>query len=174
MRLIPGLLFLACVSCNETPSTVNAGKAISLADSVAAYNQQVVKTEIQEIDDFIGRYHWEMSTSQTGLRCMIYVKGQGQVPRQGDIVKIKYDIHLLNGELVYHSDSASSLNVEIGKGKVVSGLEEGLMLMKKGEKAKLIVPAHLAFGLLGDLLKIPSRAALVMDVEIIEINRSKN
>jgi FKBP-type peptidyl-prolyl cis-trans isomerase len=140
-----------------------------MADSVAAYNQQVVRSEKQEIDDYTVRYHWNMASTPTGLRYMIYVKGKGGSPRQGDLVKVKYNIHLLNGDLVYTSDSDSLFSVAIGKGKVVSGLEEGIMLMNTGGKAKLIVPSHLAFGLLGDLEKIPARAALVIDVEVCEI-----
>jgi len=39
--------------------------------------------------------------------------------------------------------------------------------MRQGDRAKLIVPSHLAFGLLGDLKKIPAGATLVYDIEIL-------
>ena len=41
--------------------------------------------------------------------------------------------------------------------------------MKVGDKAKFIIPSHLAFGLLGDENKIPKRATLVYDVELIDV-----
>jgi FKBP-type peptidyl-prolyl cis-trans isomerase len=43
------------------------------------------------------------------------------------------------------------------------------MLMKEGEKAIFIIPSHLAFGLLGDENKIPKRATLVYDVELVQV-----
>jgi FKBP-type peptidyl-prolyl cis-trans isomerase FkpA len=144
-----------------------------LGDSVVTFNNHVVKTEIQEIDDFIHRYHWEMEKTQTGLRYMIYQKGSGPEPKQGDSVTINYRINLLNGDPVVKSDNKTNFSFLLGKRDVVSGLEEGVMLMKRGSRAKLIVPSHLAFGLLGDMAKIPGRAVLVYDVELNAINQSK-
>jgi FKBP-type peptidyl-prolyl cis-trans isomerase len=168
------LVMLFAPSCNETSSKKKSFADLqSMDDSVATYNQQIVRTEIQEIDDFILRYHWKMKETPTGLRYMIYKTGSGPDARQGDIVSIKYRVNLLNGDLVYLSDSTSLLTVEIGKRTVVSGLEEGIMLMKKGGRAKFIVPSHLAYGLLGDLEKIPARAALVYDVELRILEKSK-
>jgi FKBP-type peptidyl-prolyl cis-trans isomerase FkpA len=173
MRMVLFIPVFFLISCNETTPEVKSTKNFqSTGDSVTRYNQQIVKTEIQEIDDFMLRYHWEMKETPTGLRYMIYKKGSGPDARQGDVVSIKYKVNLLNGDLVDLSDPTSLLTVEIGKRTVVSGLEEGIMLMKKGSKAKLIVPSHLAFGLLGDLKKIPARAVLVYDVELCEIEKS--
>jgi FKBP-type peptidyl-prolyl cis-trans isomerase FkpA len=162
------------VSCNETPEQSGSDKnSKSLEDSVAEYNHQVVKDEIQEIDDFIRRYRWEMKQTQTGLRYFIYHPGNGPEAKVGDNVAIKYKVTLLNGDLVFRSDTAALFTFEIGKRNVISGLEEGVMLMKNGSRAKLIVPSHLAFGLLGDLEKIPARAVLVYDVELCKIYHSK-
>ncbi len=132
-------------------------------------NHQLVGTEIQEIDDFMHRYHWDMNETQTGLRYMIYRHGTGPCAEPGSRVGIKYKVSLLNGDLVLIPDSTRIFTFELGKRNVTSGLEEGVMLMKKGSRAKLIVPSHLAFGLLGDMDKIPSRAVLVYDVELCEI-----
>ncbi len=167
-----GMIFL--VSCTETPTgTVQEASIKSMEDSAVAFNHEIVQSEIQEIEDFILRYHWEMTKTQTGLRYMIYKKGDGPVAKPGDIVAINYKITLLTGDLVYQTDSVNLLNFEVGKRKVVSGLEEGIMLMKSGSHAKLIIPSHLAFGLLGDMSKIPSRSALVCDVKLCAINPLK-
>jgi FKBP-type peptidyl-prolyl cis-trans isomerase len=172
--MIFSLLLMFLVSCSEAPEKNASGaNGRTMEDSVVHFNRQLVKEESQEIDDFMLRYHWEMNKTQTGLRYMFYKKGDGPHARTGDVVAIKYKISLLNGDLVYVSDSVSLFTLEIGKRAVVSGLEEGIMLMKPGDRAKLIVPSHLAYGLLGDMAKIPARAALVIDVELCSINRSK-
>ena len=51
----------------------------------------------------------------------------------------------------------------------VAFLEEGILLLKEGDRAKFIIPSHLAFGLLGDMKKIPAKAVLVYDIELIKI-----
>jgi len=165
-------LFYSCVEpAEKKPSGTNLK---SVQDSALNYNHQVVRAEIMEIDDFILRYHWEMTRTPTGLRYMIYRKGVGSTVRQGDNVAINYKINLLNGDLVFQSDSMSVVTFEIGKRKMISGLEEGIMLMNKGSRAKLIIPSHLAYGLLGDLATIPAGSVLVCDVEIYAIDRSDN
>jgi FKBP-type peptidyl-prolyl cis-trans isomerase FkpA len=168
--LSPVFLF----SCRQTPEKIPSGANSQwMDDSVVTYNHQVVREEIQEIDDFIVRYHWEMQKTPTGMRFMKYKNGDGPNAGQGDIVTIKFRINLLNGDPVYQSDSTSPFTVELGKRKVISGLEEGVMLMNKGSRAKLIVPSHLAYGLLGDMSTIPAGAALVMDVELCGITPLK-
>jgi FKBP-type peptidyl-prolyl cis-trans isomerase len=111
-----------------------------------------------------------MKKTQTGLRYLIYKAGSGRVPQPGSKVAIRYRVNLLTGDQVYETGHSTIFTFELGKRDVISGLEEGVMLMNKGSSAKLIVPSHLAFGLLGDQEKIPTRAVLVYDVELIEIN----
>jgi FKBP-type peptidyl-prolyl cis-trans isomerase FkpA len=161
-------------SCKETTPKANVTRNLKqLEDSVVAFNHELVRTEMQEIDDYIQRYHWLMKKTHTGLRYMIYKKGQGPVVKAGDYVALKFKINLLNGDLVYVSDSVSLFSFEVGKGSMVSGLEEGVLLMKKGDCAKLIVPSHLAYGFLGDMAKIPTRATLVYDLELCAVNQRK-
>jgi FKBP-type peptidyl-prolyl cis-trans isomerase len=173
-RLISAFLLLALFSCAETSEKAGTPQSSSsLQDSVTEYNHEIVRSELQEIDDYILRYHWKMQKTQTGLQYMIYQRGDGQIPGEGDQVTVKYKVNLLNGDFVYATDGSSGFTFETGKRDVVSGLEEGVMLMRTGDHAKLIVPSHLAFGLLGDLAKIPTRAVLVYDVELCKINRIK-
>jgi len=59
---------------------------------------------------------------------------------------------------------------------VISGLEEGILYLSEGDKAKIIIPSHLGYGLLGDLDKnIPPKATLIYDIELKSITiQSKN
>jgi FKBP-type peptidyl-prolyl cis-trans isomerase FkpA len=161
-------------SCKETPPKTNVTRDLKqLQDSVVEFNHELVITEFQEIEDYISRHHWIMNKTQTGLRYMICHKGDGPCVKPGDQVAIKYKINLLNGDLVFVSDSVSLFSFEVGKGNVVSGLEEGILLMNKGDHAKLIIPSHLAFGFLGDMAKIPSRATLVYDLDLCATKQRK-
>jgi FKBP-type peptidyl-prolyl cis-trans isomerase len=165
---------MSMISCNQSAKRSDTMQTIGMMDdTLLNYNQQVVQNERQAIEDFIMRYQWKMKTTSTGLWYMIYKNGKGPSAKKGDIVSIFYSVHLLNGELVFKTDSVIPFKFEIGKGKVPNGLEEGVMLMKPGDKAKLIVPSHLAFGLAGDMDKIPNRAILLYDVEMGQQNRPK-
>ena len=51
------------------------------------------------------------------------------------------------------------------------GLEEGILFMCEGDRAKFILPSHRAFGLTDDQDKIPPKATLIYDVKLIKIKR---
>ena len=170
--IFPLILFLF-LSCSESKERSETKQTIGMMDdSLIDYNQQIVQNESQEIEDFIGRYQWKMNTTTTGLRYMIYKSGKGPYAKKGELSRISYSVRLLNGDLVYKSDSLAPFEFEIGKRRVPSGLEEGVILMKPGERAKLVVPSYLAFGLAGDQDRVPPRAILVYDVELLGIKRA--
>jgi FKBP-type peptidyl-prolyl cis-trans isomerase len=71
--------------------------------------------------------------------------------------------------MVYDAERDGLKSFLIGKGGVESGLEEAILLMRKGDKARLVIPSHLAWGLLGDQKKIPPRTAIVYEMELLNL-----
>lgn len=160
-------------SCQSDPKPAN-GRVLSqdsINDRMMTANKILTLSETDNINNYIARYQWKMKESGTGLRYMIYKEGKGKKAELGDIVKINYKTSLLNGVNIYSSDENGAKEFEVGKAQVESGLEEGILLLKVGDKAKFIIPSHLGFGLLGDENKIPSKAALVYDIELISIEK---
>jgi len=86
-----------------------------------------------------------------------------------DVVKINYKVSLLDGTIVYSSDSTGAMQFKLGKSDVAGGLQEGVKLLHEGDKAIFILPAHLAYGLTGDGDRIKHYATLVIDVELLKI-----
>jgi FKBP-type peptidyl-prolyl cis-trans isomerase len=84
---------------------------------------------------------------------------------------VKYKISLLNGRVCYTSDNKGLEQFVVDNDQVESGLHEGIKRMKVGNKAKFILPSHLAHGLIGDEDKIPSHAPIVYDIELLELNK---
>ena len=132
-------------------------------------NKILVENEDKEIEDYIFRHNWKMTKSSTGLRYLIYYNGNGAAATDGKTVKIRFVVNLITGVEVYNSATDGEKEFLLGKAQVESGLEEGVKRMREGDKAKLIIPSHLAFGLLGDDNKIPKRATLIYDVELISV-----
>jgi FKBP-type peptidyl-prolyl cis-trans isomerase len=159
------------VSCGSSNDKSNAKviNADTLDKTFVKVNQDLVKKEEKEINNFIERYGWKMQQTGTGLRYMIYKNGSGVKAEKNKIAKINFDVKLITGDLCYSSKEDGSKELLIGKSGEISGLEEGILLLRVGDKAKFIVPSHLAYGLLGDEKKIPKRATLVYDIELLEI-----
>jgi len=78
-------------------------------------------------------------------------------------------ITLLDGTPCYETDSSYYDEIPIDHNDKESGLNEGLKMLRTGEKAKMILPNHLAHGLIGDLGKIPPLAIILVDVELVEL-----
>lgn len=139
-------------------------------------NKIRVQREDVEIDNYIKRHQWDMKETGTGLRYLIYHENEGEevstcLPdRQvGKTAVINFKISLLDGTACYSSENDGPKKFTVGQGGVESGLEEGILLLRVGDKAKFILPSHLAFGLLGDGYKIPSHAVIIYDLELIEL-----
>jgi FKBP-type peptidyl-prolyl cis-trans isomerase FkpA len=165
-------IFLAVLvtSCGNEPQPARSTRNITLMnDSLLDYNKAVVKTEDQEIEDMILRYGWKMVQSPTGLRVMIYKNGNGEKAVKGKKATIRYEIRLISGDICYSSDQKGPMEFEIGHSEAEAGIDEGILLMRVGDRAKFIVPSHLAFGLLGDQEKIPPKSTLIYDIELINL-----
>lgn len=157
-------------SCNDTVSTETAGSMQEdPSKSLEKANRYLVKSEKIDIENYIRRHKWTMEETGSGLQYEIYYNGSGKQAEAKDIAVFAYKTWLINGNLVYTSEVDGLKEFLIGKGGVESGLEEAVLLMKEGDKARLILPAHLAFGLLGDEKKIPPRTAIIYDLELVKL-----
>jgi len=164
------LILTLSSSCSDQPRPSNSTRHLGMmSDSLVNYNRGVVLTEDQQIEDLIARYGWKMNKTGTGLRYLIFKKGHGIKTAKGKVAVIRYTLRFLDGKLCYSSDKDGLKEFKIGYGGVESGIEEGILLLHVGDRAKFIVPSHLAFGLLGDQNKIPQRATLVYDIELVNL-----
>ncbi len=164
------LLFIMVVSCNSSkPEEKNQPSRQEITDILLGANTMLIDAEEQEINDFIDRYGWDMQDTGSGLKYMIYEKGDGPVAQKDQIAMIHYSISLITGDLVYSSRDNGIKGFRIGQGGVESGLEEGILLLRVGDKARFIMPSHLAHGVPGDGVKIPQRATIIYDLELVDL-----
>ena len=94
---------------------------------------------------------------------------KGEPGGVGKTASVILKISLLDGTLCYTTDDDVYDEIPIDRNDKESGLNEALKLMREGECAKLILPNHLAHGLVGDLEQIPPLAILLVDVELVEL-----
>jgi peptidylprolyl isomerase len=128
----------------------------SAADSDESANDSISNSEAQII-------------SESGLIVEILEKGNGPTPSQGDLVKVHYTGTLKStGEKFDSSvDRGEPIEFPIGVGRVIQGWEEGISQLNRGSKARLIIPANMAYGAKGKGT-IPPNSDLIFEVELID------
>ncbi len=157
------MMLAACRSGTEQP--VNKVKKPLTQKQLIDFNRRLMRQEKKKIDAYIKTRHWKMKETGTGLRYQILSSGTGPRARTGQVATIRYEVMLLNGQKVY----AGVKTFKIGFGGVASGLEEGILLLKKGDEARFVLPSHLAYGLSGDGDKIPPHMPVIYHVELSEL-----
>lgn len=106
-------------------------------------------------------------TTDSGLKYKILEQGKGAKPSKGDNVSVHYKGSLMDGT-VFDSSYQRNQPIEflLGEGQVIPGWDEGIQLLRVGDKARLIIPSELAYGARGAGGVIPPNAELVFDVSL--------
>lgn len=105
----------------------------------------------------------------SGLKYFEIRAGSGEKPAGPQTkVKVHYTGWLVDGTK-FDSSVDRNQAAEFPLNGVIKGWTEGVGSMKVGGKRKLVIPYGLAYGEAGRPPKIPARATLVFDVELLEI-----
>ena len=170
-----GICFICLTSCHRDMQQQQVSED-SLKEQMINANKIMVQNESDEIDEFISRHQWKMTMSGTGLRYEIYAHAGSKPAKKPGVrseVSIAYSLYLEDGTLCYSAGEKNPLTFVIGRGEQTHGLEEGLMLMSEGDKARFVLPAHLGYGMLGDGIRIPRKSILYYDVTLLNVNELK-
>lgn len=110
-----------------------------------------------------------MSVTSSGLYYKITKKTDGKAPVAGNEVLVHYVGKLIDGTEFDNSyKRGEPLPFPVGMGRVIKGWDEGIMLLKEGETATLLIPPALGYGANGAGGVIPANAWLVFDVELVK------
>ena len=97
-------------------------------------------------------------------------KGDGAKATKGQTVAVHYKGMLPDGSEFDNSyKRGNPIEFPIGTGQVIQGWDEGILLLNKGDKARFVIPSHLAYGEAGAGGVIPPNATLIFDVELMDI-----
>jgi FKBP-type peptidyl-prolyl cis-trans isomerase FkpA len=176
MNIKPYLLLFSLLlifwfsSCKDSGKENKRPDTETIRNNLLGANAILIDTENQEIEDLIARHSWDMQKTGSGLRYMIYEQGTGPQAQKDKVAKFNYTLSLITGDIIYSSRESGPSEFRIGRGGVESGLDQGIQLLRVGDKARFILPSHLAHGVPGDGAKIPKRATLIYEIELIDIN----
>jgi peptidyl-prolyl cis-trans isomerase A (cyclophilin A) len=108
--------------------------------------------------------------TESGLRYQFIQKGDGKQAESGKTVAVHYEGSLENGK-VFDSSYPRKKPIEfrLGQGQVIEGWDEGIALLRVGDKARFVIPSDLGYGSRGAGGAIPPNATLIFDVELMEV-----
>ena len=107
-------------------------------------------------------------TLPSGLQYQVLKEGDGKKPSATDQVVCHYEGTLIDGT-IFDSSYQRNQPATFGLNQVIAGWTEGVQLMQEGAKYRFFIPYNLAYGEHGAGAQIPPFAALVFDVELIEV-----
>ena len=108
--------------------------------------------------------------TKSGLRYQIIQNGSGITPEKNNTVSVHYKGQLIDGTVFDSSYKRNQpIEFKLGVGQVIPGWDEGISLLKVGDKARFVIPSYLAYGSQGAGGVIPPNANLIFDVELVKI-----
>ncbi|MGI9545867.1 MAG: peptidylprolyl isomerase [Flavobacteriaceae bacterium] len=108
--------------------------------------------------------------TESGLRYKILTKGSGKKAEKSQTVSVHYEGSLTNGQVFDSSFQRNQpIDFQLGIGQVIPGWDEGIELLRVGDKARFVIPSHLAYGSAGAGGVIPPDATLIFDVELMDV-----
>ena len=112
-----------------------------------------------------------VKVTESGLQYIIRNEGTGPKPADIDTVEVMYKGVLIDG--TEFDTNIGQAPAKFPVGGVIAGWKEGLKLVGKGGKIKLIIPAELAYGAQQASAKIAPNSVLIFDVEVVNVTTAK-
>ena len=155
------------IRVGEEAENFNAVEAFRKFEGSREEREAEEKRKQKELLDKVAAGYDE---TNSGLRYKIIQKGDGKKATKGAKVSVHYKGQLLDGTVFDSSYKRKQpIDFNVGIGQVISGWDEGIQLLQVGDKARLVIPSHLAYGERGAGGVIPPNATLIFDVELIDV-----
>ncbi|MCH1595072.1 MAG: peptidylprolyl isomerase [Flavobacteriaceae bacterium] len=158
---------LAIERVGEAAQNWNAVEAFRVFENARAKREEEAKKAAQEALDKLAA---GFDQTDSGLRYKIIQKGSGAQAETGKSVSVHYEGSLDNGQVFDSSYRRKDpITFTLGIGQVIQGWDEGIALLKEGDKARFVIPSYLGYGERGAGGVIPPNATLVFDVELVKV-----
>ena len=169
--LLISIVLISCDTVSPNDKTLpNQNNSKLKKESLIKANKYLVNSENKEISNYIKRHELDVVKTGSGLSYQITSQGEGDKAQKGKIATLNYKMKLITGDVIYSSDESGPKIFKIGHSTEESGLEEAILNMRVGDKAIIIIPSHLAHGLLGDNTRIPARSTIIYEIEFTNLN----
>ncbi|MEO6632144.1 MAG: FKBP-type peptidyl-prolyl cis-trans isomerase [Mucilaginibacter sp.] len=160
------------------------------AQSMDAFMAEVKQAETDGANKYIADHKLTLQTTASGLKYTITKQGTGIKPQNGDTVLVNYAGRNLDDKVFDSSVEAIAkqaglqqpgrtyepLVVYVGQAgtehSVITGWNEGLLLLNEGSKATFVIPSNLGYGAQGSG-DIKPFSTMVFDLELVKVKPAK-
>ena len=173
LKFITIVLFFSC-SENEPRYAVNHNKKSIENPSIL---KNIISEQNQKIDKYLSKNPDKNYINSKRGFWYFYIKkndSNDKSPEFGDSIIFDYSITDLNNNIIYDYETIGEQNYIMEKQQIITGIREALKILKKGEIATFILPSYIAYGMYGDLNKIPPNTAIICTIKVKSINSTKN
>jgi FKBP-type peptidyl-prolyl cis-trans isomerase len=146
------ILLIICVlfACKKpVPPQLPSNKGNS-TDSTSYFltqiNSDIIAREDSILSDFVEKNFADFQKTKDGFWYKIIHKKTGEKITKNNSVLVCYELFDLNNQRL----KTENFVAHFGKKEMTTGLEQGLLLMNKGDSAVFVVPWYLAFGTKGN------------------------
>lgn len=138
--------------------------------------------EMAKLAEYLEEKKIKTAPLESGLYFIENKKGSGPAVEVGKTVKFNYTGRLLSGQVfdssiediateagvAYPGRTYEPLEIVVGVGNVIPGMDEGLLKMKQGGKATLIIPSKIGYGARGSG-SIPPFSSMIFEIEVVSV-----
>ncbi|NJY63820.1 peptidylprolyl isomerase [Salinimicrobium sp. CDJ15-81-2] len=151
----------------ESAEKFNAVESFRQFNGAKAEREAAAKKQQEEL---LGELSQGFEKTGSGLRYKMISEGNGKKAEKGKTVAVHYKGMLPDGT-VFDSSYKRKEPIEfpLGKGHVIEGWDEGIQMLKEGDKARFVIPSNLGYGSRGAGGVIPPNATLIFDVELVQV-----
>jgi len=160
----------------EKLTIIREGSKAKSFDAKLVFNSALEEIKLQEMrnkaksEAVLKDLQKGAKVTASGLSYKMIKIGNGIQAEKGKTVSVHYTGKLIDGTKFDSSyDRNEPIEFPLGEGRVIPGWDEGIALLKVGDKATFIIPSNLAYGERGAGGVIPPNATLIFDVELMDV-----
>jgi FKBP-type peptidyl-prolyl cis-trans isomerase len=159
------LIISIAIACTRQVPQLPANKANAADSSGVALqlvNEKLITGEDSILDSYVRNKKAGFTKTSSGLWLKVEKKTKGNKLKKLDYCKITYRIFSLSDSLLIEKTDT----IIIAKKQIISGIEEALLKMNRGEEATLIVPWYLGYGMKGNGKEIPPYTSILVKIQL--------
>ncbi|MCE5330548.1 MAG: FKBP-type peptidyl-prolyl cis-trans isomerase [Bacteroidales bacterium] len=157
-------LFLSCqkpapqLPANKSNETDSTGLAL------LKINESLIAAEDSLIAGYVLKTDSIYTKDNQGFWYKINFATKSGKQKELETCKISYSVYSLDKEFLFRKEEM----ITLGKKQTINGIEELLKLMHKGEKATLILPWYLAYGMKGDGGNVNPYTSVIVYLHLVQ------
>lgn len=135
---LTAIILLNVTSCNN-----------GLDEEIPARTPEMEIAELNNLLSTIEENGFDIDTTDLGIYYIVHTEGEGALAQIGDTLRLEYAAYFFDGKVLdasaYHYPDSIWEFIFI-ENQLISGFEDGILLMNKGAQLEMIIPSEHAYG----------------------------